>query len=254
MNIDQAKEKFIEYVGNYDLENEKIRLKLYHSLRVAEVARRIAKDLNINEDLAELIGLLHDIGRFEQIKRFNTFNDKNSIDHAILGVEILKQGNFIKEFIDDDSYYETIYIAIENHNKFQIAKDVKGEALVYAKLIRDADKIDILDLHMHEMDYLKRSGLEEARKTEISDEMWEAFINNKQTIRKNMCTKADDFLNEISFIYDVNYKVSFKIIKENNSVNGLLDIIESEELLEKDKFSEARKIANKFIEEKLEKM
>ena len=74
INIENAKKVFREYIKNYDLNYGKIALKVAHILRVSSISKRIAIALNLNEEdinLAELIGLLHDIGRFEQIKQYN---------------------------------------------------------------------------------------------------------------------------------------------------------------------------------------
>ena len=37
-----------------------------------------------------VIGLLHDIGRFEQEAQYHTFNDFKSMDHGDYGAEYLK--------------------------------------------------------------------------------------------------------------------------------------------------------------------
>ena len=84
-------EKFKEYVDSFEKEDA-IKYKYNHSLRVMDLSIDIAKSLKLNEEdlkLVKLIGLLHDIGRFEQVKRYHTFIDKNSINHGELGVEIL---------------------------------------------------------------------------------------------------------------------------------------------------------------------
>ena len=89
MNLDKTKSEFIKYTNNYDAENPHIFRKIGHSIRVMEISREIAKSLNLTEeqvDLATLIGLLHDIARFEQMKRYGTFKDKLSVDHGDLGV------------------------------------------------------------------------------------------------------------------------------------------------------------------------
>ena len=93
MNLEKAKKEFEIFVQQYDLENEKIKRKFGHSFRVMEKAGQIAKSLSLpNEEieLSKLIGLLHDIGRFEQERIYKTFKDHESIDHGDLGVEILK--------------------------------------------------------------------------------------------------------------------------------------------------------------------
>ena len=88
IDIQNAKKVFKEYVSNYDINDGKIALKYNHILRVAEIAKKIATDLELSEEdilLAELIGIFHDIGRFEQVKRFNTFVDRDSINHGEYG-------------------------------------------------------------------------------------------------------------------------------------------------------------------------
>ena len=91
MYIDKIKSKkvFNDYVEKYDTSNEKIKLKIDHTYRVSELCEKIASSLEMtNEeiDIAWLTGLIHDIGRFEQVRRYGTFNDSKSIDHARLGV------------------------------------------------------------------------------------------------------------------------------------------------------------------------
>ena len=85
IDIEKAKNEFMKYVSNYDKENPRIVLKISHSFRVMEQSRKIAQSLNLNEEqieLATLIGLLHDIARFEQMKRFGTYVDEKSIDQG----------------------------------------------------------------------------------------------------------------------------------------------------------------------------
>ena len=85
-------EEFEKYVNNYDLTKEKIILKKNHSIRVMNLCVKYAKKLGFNDEdisLAKVIGLLHDIGRFEQLKQYDSFEDEKTIDHASLGVKIL---------------------------------------------------------------------------------------------------------------------------------------------------------------------
>ena len=85
-------EEFTKYVNNYDMNDENIRLKYNHSIRVMELSRKYAQILGFNDEdiyLATLIGLLHDIGRFEQLKVYHSYNDRETIDHAEYGIEQL---------------------------------------------------------------------------------------------------------------------------------------------------------------------
>ena len=145
----KAKKAFKEYVKNYDIENPKIKLKIAHIERTSEVARKMAESLELQKEdieLAELIGLLHDIGRFEQVRKYNTFVDHLSENHAKIGVDILFKDGLIRRFIEDDKYDKIIELAIINHNKDKnmLPTNLSPKEELHVKLIRDSDKVDII--------------------------------------------------------------------------------------------------------------
>ena len=77
---------FDKYVGTFDLDDKNIQLKYNHSYRVADLSKKYAKLLHFSDEevlLAETIGLLHDIGRFEQIKNYNSYDDSNNMDQCV---------------------------------------------------------------------------------------------------------------------------------------------------------------------------
>ena len=88
---------FKSYVSAYDISDKRIALKVEHTYKVADIAEEIADSISelSKEDvsLCWLIGMLHDIGRFEQMKRFGTFLDSESVDHAELGADIIFKDN-----------------------------------------------------------------------------------------------------------------------------------------------------------------
>ena len=119
--MDYYKE-FDDYVSNYDLNDINIKLKYNHSYRVCKLSEKYAKELGYSKEdieLASLIGLLHDIGRFEQLKVFHTYNDKNSIDHAEYGIKVLFEDGLINKFWNKKEDYDLIKFAIKNHNKYR---------------------------------------------------------------------------------------------------------------------------------------
>lgn len=121
-----------------------IRLKEIHTGYVTQNARELAEHLGLNEhdvELCELIGLLHDVGRFEQWKVYRTFRDNLSEDHADLGVKVFKNLPFYEMLKQEDR--ELLLFAIGNHNKKEIGLPPSDKHLLFAKIIRDADKLDI---------------------------------------------------------------------------------------------------------------
>ncbi len=165
-------------------------------------------------ELAELIGLLHDIGRFEQIKRYNTFIDKNSINHGQLGVKILFDDNQIRRFIKDSKYDDIIKTAILNHNRSPKNMEFKNEKeQLHSMIIRDADKIDILYLLTFEE---KKEAWEKQDLSSdiISDEIYREFMEDKNINYKEIRTSADILVSHFAYVFDFNYKCSLAIVKE----------------------------------------
>lgn len=84
---------FEDYTGgihSQDRETEaNIRIKLAHTNRVRENIIIIARALEMNEGdlaLAQAIAILHDVGRFEQLRDFGSFDDRKTLDHALIGL------------------------------------------------------------------------------------------------------------------------------------------------------------------------
>lgn len=248
---------FSEYVKPYDISNPKIELKVKHTFRTVEVAKKIAEDLNLNEEqilLAQIIGLLHDIGRFEQLRIYDTFRDKDSIDHANFAVKILFEDGLIRNFIQDTKYDDIIYKAIKNHNKFKIEEGLNEEELLQARIIRDADKTDIFAVFVEDIEQNKNVlyDYEEISKQELTPKIMEDFKAYRQSNRDNYIRPIDNYINIIAFIFDYNFLTGLKIIKQNKYIERTMQPIcicdETKEQMQK-----IIKIANTYIEERIKK-
>ena len=92
INEKQVKEVFQKYVSDFDAGDAMIRLKIVHTNHVAELCRKLAGSLEMSEEeceLAWLLGILHDLGRFVQIREYGTFDDAVSINHALGSIRVL---------------------------------------------------------------------------------------------------------------------------------------------------------------------
>lgn len=255
VDIDKAKEVFYEYVKNFDSENEKVAMKIQHTMRVIDLSEQIAAHLNLSKEdieLAKLIALLHDIGRFEQVAKYNSFKDFKTEDHAELGVKILFTDNFIRKFIQDDKYDNLIKIAILNHNKYSIQNGLNEKELLHCKIIRDADKIDILNsMCLRKIKDIFDVDIEELCKSKISDSVYEDFLNLKQVKYSKEVTKLDFWVGTIAFIFDINYTFSMKYIKEKNYVNIFANKVSCEDKITCERVETIKKIANEYINKKI---
>ena len=145
-DITKAKKAFKEFLERYKTDEDVLgfELKIVHTYHVVDNARLIAEKLKLSEEdikLAELIALLHDVGRFEEITYLKQF-DNATFNHAEHGVKMLFEQGLIREFIKENTYDEIIKVAIANHNRLAIEDGLDERTLLHAKIIRDADKLD----------------------------------------------------------------------------------------------------------------
>jgi len=223
IDLEKAKNEFIKYTNNYDSNDDMIELKISHSIRVMEISKNIATQMDLTAEdieLATLIGLLHDIGRFDQQTKYKTFNDLKSFDHGDYGVEILDKD--IRKYVETDKYDSLIKKAVKNHNKYEIEEGLSDKELLFCKIIRDADKLDIL----YQATYRFWSGKEElVNNSDIYDDVLDSINNehlfkfekgeNYKNINSVLCT--------LGFVFDINFKESFKILKQENYINKIFD-------------------------------
>lgn len=252
INLEKAKKEFKKYISNYDLKNPDIERKVGHSYRVTEISGKIARSLHLTDEeveLAILIGLLHDIGKFEQQTRYGTYNDICTIDHGKLGVKILEENGYIRNYIKDEKYDNIIKTAIYNHNKYEIESGLDVKTIMFCKIIRDSDKLDIF-YEAIEMYWKYKVEI----KNGISSKVLIDFISERQILNQDKITQLDKAIAIISYIYDTYYQESFKIIKENDYINKIMNKFEIEDKHVKEQFEKVRSIANKYVEDKIKNM
>lgn len=254
IDIDLAKKNFKDFLSDYDINNKKIALKITHTYKVVDSADYIAKGIGLNKedyDLALLIALLHDIGRFGQIKLFDAYDDRK-IDHAVLGVKILFEDGLIRKFVKDDSYDEIIRKAIANHNKYKIdEEDLNERELLHAKIIRDADKLDNFRVKETEsFEALIGVGAteESVANSLITDKIYNDFFEKKLINKYDRVTYLDHWVSYIAFIFDFNFKESLKYIKDNDYINRSVDRIHYTNPETKERMENIRKFAIDYID------
>lgn len=255
IDITKAKKAFKEYVKNYDIENPKIKLKIAHIERTSEVARKMAESLELQKEdieLAELIGLLHDIGRFEQVRKYNTFVDHLSENHAKIGVDILFKDGLIRRFIEDDKYDKIIELAIINHNKDKnmLPTNLSPKEELHVKLIRDSDKVDIIYILTFD-DQKTLWDSDDLNKEIFSDDIYNEFIKDHNIIYKNRKTNADKLISQFAFAFDFNFDYGLKYIDENKYYDKLYNRFNFEDEKTRKRFKEIYNLTEKYIKERL---
>lgn len=232
---------FDEYTSNYDLTMTSLNYKYYHSIRVMNNMEMLAKKMNLSKKdikLARCIGLLHDIGRFEQYKRYQSFDDFN-IDHGDYGEQVLRETDALSNYEISKSDYEVVYKAIRNHNKFEIETGLSNRELLFAKMIRDADKLDIL----YAFGNKKLKKIFEEDDSNISEIVKKTFFENKQIRKTPETTMSDDKVMLFAFIYDINFDITKEIIKKHKLFDKIYKRLEY-----KEKFKPYIEHINKYMD------
>lgn len=217
-----------------------ITIKETHTLKVADNAEALARRLNLAEHdvlLAKIIGLFHDVGRFKQFSVYKTFNDAASENHALLGLKILKEKRLLVQLPEDER--QLIEFAIKNHNTKAIEKTDSKRRLLFAKIIRDADKLDIFRV--------LRPYLTFDDKEPCSDFFIKQFQDGGQCDYTMIRTQNDRKLVRLLWLYDVNFAWTLGKITEQGYVNEIISALPQTENMQK-----GFGLLKKYIEKKLQ--
>ena len=204
-------------------EGDHYRTRITHSIEVAQIARSIARYLNLNEDLAETLSLAHDLGH-------------TPFGHA--GEESLN------ECMDDyggfDHNLQTIRIIMFLENKYLKFSGLNLSIETLEGLLKHNGPVDDLDLvdnligikNFKKMINFKTYPSLEAQISSISDDI--AYNNHdiQDGINANLFNL--DELIEINFFRDIYKKYKNKINKQNYKIATYQIIRDSIDLMIKD--------------------
>jgi hypothetical protein len=179
--------------------------------------------------IADAIALFHDIGRFEQFVKYRTYNDSRSVNHCLLGLEALHR---TKVFEQVDRYErELIEKAIEYHGLKELPADLEGECLLFSKLIRDADKLDVFYVVLEYYKQYRDNPREFTLELEFpdgpgySDEVVEKVLCGRRIDYGQLRTLNDAKLCQLGWVYDVNFTATLKRIKQRRFLEKIFDFL-----------------------------
>ena len=218
---------FDQYVSAYNADDPKIKLKIDHTYRVAALCDRIAQSVGIEHtDLAWLCGMLHDLGRLEQIRRYNTFVDALSVDHAGLGADLLFREGLLTRFAPELTDNEACILerSIRSHSAYRLSAGLTDVEVLYCNILRDADKIDIFRVNCDTpLEEIYNVTTEELKTSTVSDEVKECFRKRTAVLRKLKKTAIDYVVAHLCLTFELVYPISREIAQDQGYVDKLLD-------------------------------
>ena len=234
-SLAEIKNWFTDYVHAFKKGDPAIRdnigLKENHTRRVCEEILELGKSLGLTEEelnLAEIIALLHDVGRFEQYARYRTFKDSKSENHAELAVKIIEEKQILKHLCNDTQ--DVIIYSIRHHNYPNLPEGERENLLFYSKLLRDADKLDIWKVVT---DYYSRKDGKRNTALELelpdspgySEEVAYDLKNKKSVLMKYVRNLNDFKLLQAGWVFDINFEPSLEMVKQRRYLEKIREAL-----------------------------
>jgi len=240
--INKLKKWFDDYSSKYYKGDEKldypVQLKYNHSKRVCKEASLINNSLPdgmLDKYIVETIALFHDLGRFEQYRIYKTFNDRLSKNHAVLSIQEMNKHKLLIDCTSRERYL--ISNAVRYHNALTPPINKDNETKNYINIIRDADKLDILNMFS---DYYSNKNFHD-KIIELNLPDTSAYsksiVNNifakKPALMADMKNLNDFKLIQIAWIYDINYKKTYYEIKKRHLIENITEKLPKNAEIEK---------------------
>ena len=219
------------FKGGSSSEQRNYDLKIDHTRLVQTNIERLAEHLQLAPEdraLASAIAICHDIGRFPQYRDYGTFNDATSANHASLAIATLKHEGILDRIDGEQS--SILLQAVALHNVFALPENLDPVIRRFAMLIRDADKLDIwrvlLDYCTSASDERASAVIWELPDTGYCSEKALAEVAAGRMLQRSLLSTADDFkLLHLSWVFDLNFDESFRILAERGYIEALAGLM-----------------------------
>lgn len=233
--LSELKSWFNPYVATYndipEPGQQNIRLKIEHTEMVCKMMARLTDGEQMSEEecnLGAAVALLHDVGRFPQYRRFGTFRDSISDNHARLAIEVIREQNILQSVGATERLI--IEEAVRFHNLLALPHNFKSPTDRYIRLIRDADKLDIWRVFVEH--FAKPVDERPSAVTlgfpdlpEVSAACLEQIMK-KQVIRLDTVRSVNDFiLLLLSWVFDLNFTTSYQLLHDDGYCNKLAALL-----------------------------
>ncbi|MBN1125053.1 MAG: HD domain-containing protein [Sedimentisphaerales bacterium] len=234
--VQEYRRWFAGYVKGFytgELRNDAhIHLKQVHTNKVCQEMRYLVKSLHLPSNdgrIAETIALFHDTGRFEQYRRYQTFMDARSENHSLLALQVLSEHNVLDALESQER--RIVETAIRYHGEKDLPKDLPERDLLFCKLIRDADKIDIYRVILKS--YREYQKCPEGFVLDVplpdspgyNPQMVQAVLDGRTVAYADLQTINDVKLMQLGWIHDINFPAALERIHERGYMQELFSLL-----------------------------
>ncbi len=223
------------YVLEFSSEDSEIMINIdllkEHASRVLENVRELALSVNLDESnlfLIQTAAILHDIGRFEQLVKHGTYADTEDSNHIQIGLNVIEEHMVLTGLEEDER--QLVIDCVSLHDLSELPKISNEHSLALIHLLRDADRIDVLrivsDYYTHKKVHPNRYlDMELKDMPSIAKKIDKAIMAEKVARREDVETVNDLKLYQMSWVFDLNHKRSFKMISEKSYIKAIFETL-----------------------------
>ena len=238
---------FEQYVRKYDMNNVNIKSRYFHSLKVMEIAKELATGLGIfsEEEVAviELISLFHEIGNFSKTPNYHINEEDEDISEKSL--DILFNKGILRDISKDTTYDDIIKMAIYGIDRNGFARGIDEKTRHICAIVKDAHNLDSFRLFVN-YPYVDTRINEYPKALVYND------FKKFKTINTKVCeNNSDSVLALLSKMYSFNYKYSYYLLKQNNYVATLFDMLTFENDDVQKFFKQLTMVLNNYIDKRI---
>lgn len=229
------------YVLEFSSEDPEIQINIdllkEHASRVIENVNELALSVNLDESnlfLLQTAALLHDIGRFEQLVKHGTYADNEDSNHIQIGLNVIEEHDVLKALEEEEK--QLVIDCVRMHDLSELPKISDEHSLALIHLLRDADRIDVLrivsDYYTHKKVHPNRHlDMELKDMPAISKKIGKAIMAEKVATREDVETVNDLKLYQMSWIFDMKHKSSFKMVSEKSYIKAIFETLPKNDIV-----------------------
>lgn len=229
------------YVSEFSSEDQEIQINIdlikKHTCQVLENVNELGLSINLDESdllLIETAALLHDVGRFEQLIQKGTYIDNDDLNHIQFGLDVIEQHEVLKTLEEGEK--NLVIDCVRMHDLSVLPKITDERALALVHLLRDADRIDVLrivsDYYTHKkLQPNKHLDMELKDMPAIAKKICDAILAERVAKRENVETVNDLKLMQMSWVFDMKHKRSFKIVSEKSYIKAIFETLPKRDLV-----------------------
>jgi len=239
---DNIKTWFDGYINSFSIENKEIEQNIdiirSHSFHVVGLIEELGLQSNLSDTdiyLAKVCGLLHDIGRFNQLLNHGTFSDTDQINHVDLGISLITEDIPVTALLGEE-IKDIVVECIRYHESTELPKSISDKSLPVLLILRDADRLDNLKLMAdyyseHKPGFNKRLELELSNNSNISKKIHQYIMDEKVVDSKQILSLSDLKLQQMSWVFDFQFKRSFQIASENTYLKRIYECLPKKDIV-----------------------